>query len=342
MSNLQKIYIVIQNMDISFLEANLDDAIKYQNVSKATFLRKLQEEIFQIFKYENEARLIPYAGKCGSCDCPYKGNKGFTFVGSQSKLKVNFIFEGENEVSDIYYCGKFVPDNAEIQDIWNLELRFEPFEESNTDLLNETDGIINSCKSAYEELINYGFNGINKQIFRNWFGKYHDLHKLVNNKKTLNSEVEKFNNVIQWLYEVFSNSNLNQDAKNAIDAYKLIDHSDEIQVLKWIVFHEDLIVKTRMYSSISRVGKKLFTKIGDEETKTIYYYSNLNYYINPLEFRDIAEFDDAFYTHYHPLIKKYQDPKTDFENEITQDEHGEPTYSNNLSFWVKRKGIDLG
>ena len=328
-----------QLMNLDILGNELDANSKYQNVSKETFLKNLDFQIFQNFKTENDTELIPYIGKCGSCNCINKAKKGYSFVGNVSGIKTNFIIEGDSEVTDIFYCSEFISENIEIQNLWKIALNLEPDEENSVILSREIIEITANCSNAYEELLKYGKNGINTEIYREWKNKFQDLYNSVNKITIENGEIEKFKSLLISLYEAFSNRKLNDNAKIAVDEFNLINSSDENQILKWLMKYEDFNKKARWLSGISKDEKKSFIKIGDEDTKTIGYFPNYNYYINPYEFGSIGIFTNIYIKLYFPLLIKYQDPKPDFEEKYDVDEDGNPTYSDDLSFWIERKGL---
>ena len=79
-------------MNTDMLELLLEDSRPYNDVSKETILKKL-DELFAEFKKAKDTELIAYPGKCASEDCTNKGCKGFSFVGNQSKKHIDLIVE---------------------------------------------------------------------------------------------------------------------------------------------------------------------------------------------------------------------------------------------------------
>ena len=94
----------IQTMDIEMLYLILDDKITYQNFSRNEFLLKL-ERVITDFKTNGDTFLNAIEGRCSQCS---KDKSGFLFVGNNSKMFMNLLFDlSSGEVKDLYECSNF-------------------------------------------------------------------------------------------------------------------------------------------------------------------------------------------------------------------------------------------
>jgi len=96
----------IQRFDIEMINDLLDDHRTYQDVSKSTFLKYLQEA-FDFFTMLGDTYLNREEGHCNSVTCHFK-KEGFSFIGNKSTFYMNLIFEVESgKIKDIYQCSDF-------------------------------------------------------------------------------------------------------------------------------------------------------------------------------------------------------------------------------------------
>jgi hypothetical protein len=94
----------IQTMDIEMLYLILDDKITYQDFPRNEFLLKL-ERVIADFKKNGDTFLQAIEGRCGQCS---KDKSGFLFVGNNSKMYMNLLFDLSNgQIKDLYECSSF-------------------------------------------------------------------------------------------------------------------------------------------------------------------------------------------------------------------------------------------
>jgi hypothetical protein len=94
----------IQTMDIEMLYLILDDEITYQDFPRNEFLLKL-ERVIADFKNNGDTFLQAIEGRCGQCS---KDKSGFLFVGNNSKMYMNLLFDLSNgQIKDLYECSSF-------------------------------------------------------------------------------------------------------------------------------------------------------------------------------------------------------------------------------------------
>lgn len=114
-SKKQHIIHAITELDISKLEVLLDEDKTYQDTTKEMFISKLSEAFIK-FKESKDDSLYFREGKCGSKLCKNRGCKGYTFIGNNSRLHMDLIFEeSNNEIVDIYHCNDFSSSEVRIK-----------------------------------------------------------------------------------------------------------------------------------------------------------------------------------------------------------------------------------
>jgi hypothetical protein len=94
----------IQTMDIDMLYHILDEKMTFQDFPRNEFLLKL-ERVIGDFKANGDTFLNAIEGRCGQCS---KDKSGFLFVGNNSKMFMNLLFDlSSGEVKDLYECSNF-------------------------------------------------------------------------------------------------------------------------------------------------------------------------------------------------------------------------------------------
>jgi hypothetical protein len=91
-------------MDTDMLYFVLNNDITYQDMPRNEFILKLERAI-EKFKAKGDTFLNAIEGRCGQCS---KEKTGFLFVGNNSKMYMNLLFDLENgEIKDLYECSNF-------------------------------------------------------------------------------------------------------------------------------------------------------------------------------------------------------------------------------------------
>ena len=94
----------IQTMDTDMLYFVLDNDIAYQDMPRNEFILKL-ERVIEKFKAQGDTFLNAIEGRCAQCS---KDKTGFLFVGNNSKMYMNLLFDlSKGEIKDLYECSNF-------------------------------------------------------------------------------------------------------------------------------------------------------------------------------------------------------------------------------------------
>ncbi len=104
----------IQEMDIDMIDLVLDKDRTYQNMQKAEFMEKL-EDVFAVFRFNQNDKVIGYPGFCDNDICNNQCKNGYSFIGNQSKHRMDIILEVSNgNILDLFECTEFKAFNKEI------------------------------------------------------------------------------------------------------------------------------------------------------------------------------------------------------------------------------------
>jgi len=104
----------IQEMDLEMVELILEEDKTYQDLPKATFIETLGN-VFNIFRHNKNTKLVGHPGFCNSDICPNACDGGYSFVGNNSKHRMDLIIDvKQGKVLDICQCHDFKVFNKEI------------------------------------------------------------------------------------------------------------------------------------------------------------------------------------------------------------------------------------
>jgi hypothetical protein len=173
----QKIIQAIKKFDTAILAELLDDDKSYMDVTKARFIKKLEER-FEIAKAEGcQGFDDVYFGLCESCN---KGCEGMTFL-SESGYYLDLFIECEDgeTINDIYLCNKLT-NLIELDKTWDLGFRFYNDEKS----AFRPNSEYNFIKTNYDLLL-ADLNKIKDIIHLDdlitWFSGYDELKQRIKN-----------------------------------------------------------------------------------------------------------------------------------------------------------------
>jgi hypothetical protein len=241
-----KTYLInaISSMNSKELDLILEDEVSYQDTSKTIFLEKL-EEVFKEFETEDDL-LIPYEGKCNSNECSNRNKKGISFVGNKSGRYINFIFEEneDNSIKDIYTCYDFCTEK-EVIDVNKRKLEITVFKDEKVNFTPTPTYTTQKNKSinALNEIKQFNDREIASDEIIAWVKDYEDLYNSMNWKSIFYKHQYSF----YWLYhhinEIYEFLMIEEDAEIAIDEFKSVDLTNEIDLLKWLVKYELLYYK---------------------------------------------------------------------------------------------------
>ena len=231
----------ISEMDSEMLSMVLSDDKTYQEATKTVFLEKL-EELFVEFKENGETLLTPYNGTCGSEDCTNRGCTGYSFVGEASKESIDLIFdESEDIVKDIYNCNFMLSEYKDRENCHSKFLYVSPDEEAkyipSPDYLYK----VQLCQKAIDEISSSDKTYLTKDDYIYWLEKYKglkdslkDIHIVFNKTRMFSDIYFSFSEMVEFLeYEA--------DAFKGLQEFKLIDISNETQLIQFLLKFEDII-----------------------------------------------------------------------------------------------------
>jgi len=324
----------ISKMDINALELILEDNVSYHETTKTVFLQKLGE-VFQDFKKQDN-HLIPYEGKCNSNECPNKNKSGVAFVGNNSGNYINLIIEiNENDrINDIYDCYGFCTDiNIINEDRKQLSIRV--FNDEKTDFTPSATYTVLNNKSvrAINELKRFNNIEISKEEIISWVGDYENSFKAMSGFNLFYKNQSIFHYCYSHVSKVCDFLLLNDTASVALQEFKLVDLTDEIQLLRWLVkyenLHDDFIF--------------LHPDIVPEEalkSRRVNLYDDFNIYFKTDLLQNCIDVEVCFDRYYYEKLNKYKTySKEEEENKTPFDDDSNDFTS--LKHQLEQRGISI-
>lgn len=289
----------ISEMDTEMLSMVLIDDITYQEATKEVFLEKL-EEIFIEFKEKGETILIPFRGKCGSEDCTNRGCTGYSFVGETSKISLDLIFdESEDIVNDIYNCNFMLSEYSQRDICHSKCLYVAPDEEAKFNPSPDYLYKVQLCQKAIDEISSSDITYLAKDDYIYWLEKYKglkdslkDIHIVFNKTGVFSDIYFSFSEMVEFLeYEA--------DAFKGLQEFKLIDGSNESQIIQFLLKYEDII---RNLDSII-----YFYMPSEEEPYQgfVEFKKRQKIYISVSDYQIVLRFINKFNPIYWEAVEKY-------------------------------------
>lgn len=319
-----------KTMNFDMLEILLDDNKTYQDATKEVFLDKVHIA-FTKLKASGDNSLKSYKGFCNSDNCTNKGCSGYSFIGNNSKNHIDLIFDEENDdVKDIYNCYQFktIDKSVDKEDFINIEI----MEDEKADFNPNIDFLIKSqnYNKAFDELMKFQHNIIDKNIYVHWLKKYYFLYESFGFSDSLFNNLKKFNSLYYEINELKDFLKSNKSAKKAIKEYNTLDIHNELELLKWLVKYEKIGENLILF---------LYEDIDFEKPEEKEYFELKNLKIKTSDFKHIAKFKFLFDNQYWDKLKKYttftEEDKIRFSNE--RDERSD--YITILSYHLNKRGI---
>lgn len=213
----QQIIQAIKNFDIRKLNNLLDDNKSYMDVSKALFLKALENKFSEAKEqgccFFDEVSF----GICGSCN---KGCEAITFL-SKSGFYLNLFIESKNniDVDDIYVCSKVI-DNKEYEKKYSLEPYFYEDEkvtfyaDSKYKYVEEKYKLMLSDIDSFKEDLSF-------KDFITWYETYNDLRNLDFLETTLLKLYTKINDDVKAINKIIDKETENfvKSIKEAVSGY---------------------------------------------------------------------------------------------------------------------------
>ena len=267
--NLTKSQLIInalEQMDVGMLDILLDDEKTYQCATKEVFLKKLSK-LFKNFQQENDTFFVARPGKCKSDECTNKGCSGYAFVGNKTDNYMSLVFEQVgDEYIDICNCNDFVADEyeLEIEGTYRHRGLFLKDDEL-ADFVPSVDYLITSqkCQYAYEEIIQFGNQLMNKEMYTDWVAKHFYLYDSLGNIFSIPAAYKNFADAY-ILFNRFTETLKHEDQANeALTALQHINSSNETELLAWLLKYEalkkELLGLEMEYEDLEITGNKHFT-----------------------------------------------------------------------------------
>ena len=304
----QDILSYFASMDIAKLRLYLKDEYTYEETTKEKFLNEV-EKIFEAYRYSGDAELIIYKGVCaGSETCDNCGQKGYRFVGNNSKNYMDLLFEIEgDDIKDIYDCPYFKTD-VEIEGLQTKADIYITLDERVTFIKPKGyNSKVYAATSAYSEIITSPPSQIDFEELSNWL----DNHAYTN---SLIGRFDVFEPRMKWtpfsmLYKDLSEART-YVSRNRFDikqANSIIIHlKTEQELIDWLLEHEALFE--------AAPSDLMYCFKGDGN----YYYKKRS---NPIiligeQFIQTINFLKFYQDNYYNLLEKYSTYTPEEESEL--------------------------
>ncbi len=262
----ERILAAFERMDVGMLDILLDDDLQYQCSKKEVFLEKLSK-MFTRLKSEDNTSLAARRGKCKSTECPNTGCSGYAFVANKSEKYISLIFEEQGDnFTDIYNCNDFVADGYELEKEGTYRHRGLFIDDDElADFVPSVDYLITSqkCQYAYEEIMEFGNQLINKEMYTDWVAKHFYLYDSLGNIFSIPAAYNNFADAY-ILFNRFTEELKHIDPANeALTTLQHINSSNETEILPWLLKYEalkkELLGLEMEYEDLEITGNKHFT-----------------------------------------------------------------------------------
>jgi hypothetical protein len=325
----------ISSMDKDALELILEDDVLYQDTTKEIFLQKLNDT-FQLFKQNEDSKLIAIEGKCNSIICGNKNKGGVSFIGNVSGLYIDLIIENEEgAVKDIYECKDFCKNkNASIKQTRKLSLNIFVYEKKTFKPIQNYNKIDNETIEATNKLKQYNNSEITKEQIIKWVDDHEELYNSMNWMTWTNlpyRDQSHFNQVYIDIYKVYEFLFLEDKALKALEEFRTIEIENELPLLQWLAkfeclfdllsfLHPDVVSEESMNSGIIILHKDY----------TAFFKTEL--------LKNCIEVSGIFDTHYYVKLKKHSTLTKKEEEDLTPfDDDYEQKSS--LKYHLKKRGL---
>ena len=317
-------------MDIVGLRVFLKDQYTYERATKETFLEKL-EAIFEKHRNAGDTQLLCYTGVCSSELCVNCGNKGYRFVGNNSKNYIDLLFDIEGDsITDICSCLQFRSDK-EIPDLRSKSVVEVNFDERAT--FTKTPSYwskVYAARDAYKEIITTPPRKLDFYEIVSWLSRHSELYVLL-------GDYNPFKPTMKWseFHSLYSDF---EDIQNAIfdnvdriilanKEWKNVD--SEEQLVDWALKYEDIYHAGTLNLQLSLV------KIGED-----YGYAQFDKYLFAGDvFAEVYAFFHAYTPIHYELLNKYTVFTSEESDEFNkrEDWHKEDGERLKLSFHIKKR-----
>ena|GEM_PF-1938688 len=297
-----------QKMDITMLEALLDDDKTYQDATKEVFLEKLNKAFSQL-QDSGDTTLIQQKGYCGSERCENNGCGGYSFVGNHSKRHMDLIFlEQDAEISDIFHCNHFISGKEGLEDGGLVYVDIKADEKADFKPSSEflTDRLV--YKSAIKALEKHQDEIIDKGIYQNWLETRSWLFDTLN---IFSAGEYRDSDNFYWMYYRMRELNdflkYAEQAKAAVEEFQIIDENNETLLLRWLSEYEEVGESLSLF---------LFEDLDYDNPEASDYFMFNDFKISTADFKYIAKFKYLFDEYYWDKLKQYCNNEDEVESSV--------------------------
>ena len=311
MTKKEAIVKYITEMNTEMLSLILDDDKSYMDVPKEIFIERLEKEFDSlrsqgIYKFSKNSK-----GYCGGgSDCDNNGYGGYSFL-TEDNQSLDLIFEEENnEIKDICTCSIFI-NNKQIENHHKIYFFFKEDEKSNYIPTKRDLSLQIQIETAFSDFNKFKNDVTPIDDFCNWSSNVSKFYDSINLFERLNL---KFTDKIFPL--IMSNSyveeliNSYSIAKKAMEEYKVLDISNENELIKWVLKYEENELSYGDCKKVNNWEQNNLILHGQDDSVVI----DCNKYAESLLFSEVQP------KHYWELFEKYKMTHKEFNIEKTKDE----------------------
>jgi hypothetical protein len=165
----------ICNMDVEGLKLYLPDNKIYFEMTKATFIVKMNE-LFDDLKNRGDSCFTSYPGQCISTMCRNKTCNGFAFISDYTKEHFSFIIENQNNILESWtQCFDLLPNNCTLDEEKNIMINVWNEEKYDFEADDDFLQTISDVKQAKIILGDLSHEGISRSSLLLWLDRYEKL-----------------------------------------------------------------------------------------------------------------------------------------------------------------------
>jgi hypothetical protein len=291
----------IETMNLDSLNSLLDDNLTYQDLTKDVFLEKLSELFIEL--KEQDSHLVANKGFCSSVECSNNSKKGVAFFGNNSGKHFNFIFEQDDKglVTELFHCNKFQCESENVVQENKKELFIKIHDDVKANFTPYSDYSYknNYALNALSELASDKKLEITDDELIYWLDKHKEFYESLDWISNKYKNLSKFYDCYSHIDKINDFFNLEDACFDAYKVYSKNDMSIEMQLLKWLVEHEELR-HNLMLLHPNVINEK------DLKSGKVNLFSNLNRYFNSDNLKYCIAVENIFDTLYYDKLNHYQ------------------------------------
>jgi len=303
MTKKEAIVKFITEMNIDMLSLLLDDDKSYMDVPKETFIVKLNEE-FNRLKNQgiNEfSRVIK--GHCdGDCN---NGCGGYSFLTNDNQSLDLIVEEENNEIKDLYTCAIFLTkEKIEVDN--KISMIFYEDEKTNYTPTNRHLSLQKQIETAFSEFNKFKNDVTDIEDFCNWDSHIQNLYKNINIadrfKLKFTKDIMDLAHEDLYIQKLITSFPL---AKKAIKEFNNLNSSNEKELIKWVIKHEENELSFRAYEKVNNW----------EQNNLILHSLDKSIVIDCTNYHESLQFSEIHPKYYWELFEKYKITTEQFAKE---------------------------